>query len=654
MKKLHTDIETYSSIDLKSSGMYAYSESFDFEILMIAYAFDEGEVKIVDLAMGEKIPYEFQQAMRDPSVEKHAHNAAFERTCFNAIGFGTEIDQWHCSAVKSAYCGLPRSLEEVSAALKLGDEGKSAEGKALIRFFSVPCKATKKNGGRMRNQPHHDPEKWQRFKDYCVQDVVAERAIENKLLAYIMPSMDRELYVLDQEINDRGVELDMELVNSAIAMNEENAGILMNRMKEVSGLENPNSPTQMKTWLTAQLGRTVGSLTIESVKEMLAEAERIEDSESAEDTIEMLKLRQKTSKSAIKKYYAARNGITASGRIKGMFLFYGASRTGRWSGRLMQLHNMKRNSMKGLARAREAIKSRDLEFANMLYGDVSDVLAQLIRTTLVAKYGHTFAVADFSAIEARVIAWLAGEQWRIDLFKAGGDIYIQSYAQMMGIPVSEVTKDDRSKGKVAELACGYQGSVGALTKMGGEKMGLSQTEMKTIVNKWRDSNPNIVALWKALEVAAKKAIIRKAPQTVRGIEFRHDGYALIAKLPSGRELFYKGAQVVEGVYGTKIKYQGVDQDTKRWGWLDTYGGKLSENIVQAIARDLLAETQIELKSHGFKICMHVHDENIAEVKLDNAVAKLEEMNRIMGKEISWAKGLPLNAEGYLTPFYKKD
>lgn len=618
---------------------------------MVAYSFGEGPVSITDLSNGEKLPQIFLNAMTDPDTIKVAHNATFERVCFEAYGISTNISEWECTMVQVAICGYPLSLGQAASAMKLED-GKDTKGKALISYFCKPAKPTKTNGMRTRNLPHHDPEKWEDFKSYCVQDVVVEKAIDKRLEMYRPTQFERDLYVLDQEINDRGILIDMPFVDSARNIDAHRAKDNKLKMQKLTGLENPNSPAQLTGWLSGAMKEDITSLAKELIPPMIERA-------GSETVKKVLELRQKASKSSIKKYTAMELCSGWDNRARGLTQFYGANRTGRWAGRLIQLQNLPRIYLKRLDTAKEIILGGDPEIAGMAYEDVSDVLSQLIRTAFIAKEGHTFAVADFSAIEARVIAWLAGEQWRLDVFNSHGMIYEASAAMMFGVPLEEVTKESglRQKGKVAELALGYQGSIGALVAMGADKMGLSEPEMKDIVDKWRAKSPNIKKLWTSIERGAIKAtkIKNKIVYSDR-LEFLHDGRFLRIKLPSGRELFYPNAELTLNKWDrTSIRYKGVDQKIRKWVWIDSYGGKFTENIVQAIARDILAVSMVRLNDNGFNIVMHVHDEAVAEIPFDiSANERLEEMCEIMGSPITWAEGLPLGAEGYLSPFYKKD
>lgn len=652
-KQLHIDIETYSSIDIMTAGAYKYCESIDFEILMVAYAFDDEPIRMIDLALGDKIPQEFLDALMDPTIEKHAHNANFERNSFRAIGYDVPIEHWYCSAVKSAYCGLPLSLAMVSEALKLEEKGKLATGKALIRFFSIPIKPTKANGMRERNFPEHDMQKWEEFKLYCINDVEAEREIGKRLEAYIIPDFERVNYILDQQINDRGILVDIDMAKNAYQIDELHSAVMSEQLTKLTGLDNPNSPAQLKQWLSLAMGKEITTLAKEAMDTLVEEAE-------SEAVKEVLTLRKKSSKSSTKKYVAMLNCACYDDRVRGLFQFYGANRTGRWAGRLVQLQNLPQNHLKDLEQARSLIAAGDYELAAMFYDDISNVLSQLIRTTFIAKKNCTFAVADFSAIEARVIAWLANEKWRLDVFATHGKIYEASASMMFNVPIESVTKGSelRDKGKISELALGYQGALGALRKMGGEKMGLSDEEMNRIVKLWRKKNPSIVKLWDDVNEAAIRTIKTHKPVILtkfRNLKFDYNGDVLTIELPSGRKLYYQQATLATNRFGQEsVKYKGLDQVTKKWWWVDSYGGKFVENIVQAIARDLLAYSMQQLDKAGFWLVMHVHDEAVAEVDKTKGEELLEQMCDIMGTEVPWALGLPLKADGYITDFYKKD
>lgn len=656
-KNLFIDIETYSSVDIKESGAYKYIESPDFEILIIGYALDNGPVNIIDLAQGEEMPEEFEEALLDPECIKVAHNAVFERLSFKRVGHNVPAEQWYCTSVKAAYCGLPLSLDGVSKALNLTDK-KLDTGKALIKYFSCPCKATRINGMRTRNYPEHAPEKWEMYKEYNKYDVLAEREIFFKLERHIIPDIEREMYVLDQNINDRGILVDMELAESAIAVDNAYTALLTQRAQQLTGLENPNSPVQIRQWIEKQTGCAVLSLSKETMPDLLKEFS------DYPDVIELLNIRKKLSKTSIKKYYAMLNCAMKDHRVRGTFQFYGANRTGRWAGRLLQLQNLSKNHISHIEVPRELIRARDWESVEMMYDDVADILSQLVRTALIAAPGKVFSVADFSAIEARVISWLANEKWRMDVFRGDGKIYEATGAKMFNIPISSITKGSvlRDKSKISELALGYEGSLGALRRMGGERMGLSDTEMMSLVRKWRMANPAIVEMWKEIDEASKEAVRYQRPVscTCRNIIFDCDGEFMTIQLPSGRKLYYYGPRFKDKKIGRStmpsrvLCYQGVVQETKQWGEIDTYGGKLTENIVQAIARDLLGSSMLQLEAEGYHPVCHIHDECLVEVPEENAQAYYEEMARIMGTPPEWASDLPLRADGYVTPFYLKD
>lgn len=670
MDVLHIDIEAYSSIDIRKAGAYRYCRSIDFEVLLVAFAFNDEPTKIIDLAAGEKLPNRFTEALLDNKVKKVAHNAVFERQCFEQIGYKTPVEAWECTAIKSAYCGLPLALGKVSEALNLTST-KLATGKALIRYFCVPCKPTKTNGKRFRNFYYHNLEKWEDFKKYCIQDVEAEREICKRLAKYKIPKFERDNWILDQKINDKGVLLDLSMAKNATRIHSIYVSELIERAKELTGLDNPNSPAQLKKWLSNALGKPITTLAKNELNSLINEVE--------DGTIkEVLRIRKKLSKTSVKKYIAMLICACLDGRARGLFQFYGASRTGRWAGRLIQLQNLPQNKIKALEEARALIANNDYvgtinickriteEIGKEGYElDLSDLLSQLIRTTLIAKEGHTFSVADFSAIEARVIAWYASEEWRLEVFKGDGKIYEASASMMFNEPIENCQKTSgnglRAKGKVAELALGYQGGVGALKAMGGERMGLSETEMKTIVTKWRKANPKVVKLWKDVNNYAMIALKNKGRRVFskcKKLAYFYNGEVLQIRLPSGRCLFYFEPKLSTNHFDNKcIKYKGIHSETKKWVDLETYGGKLVENIVQATARDLLAFSMQNLDANGFDISLHVHDEAAAEIpdrgeELNEE--KLIEMCDIMSIRPDWAKDLPLTADGYLTPFYKKD
>ncbi len=585
MKLLSIDIETYSSVDLIKSGVYAYCESSDFEILLFAYAFnDDEEVHIVDLASGEKVPADIIKAMTDPTVLKTAYNANFERTCL-AKHFRKSMppDQWRCSSVHALMLGLPGNLDGVAKCLRLKVQ-KIKEGKALIRYFSVPCKPTKVNEGRTRNLPEHDLDKWATFKDYCKQDVEVERQIRKKLDAFPIPKVEQKLWELDQKINDEGVLIDNSLVNNAIQADKAFQDKLFEEAVRLTGLENPNSPAQLKGWLLKQ-GLEVDSLAKKNVETLMSDVEKPE-------VKRLLKLRQAMSKTSVKKYEAMERSICPDQRIRGLLQFYGANRTGRWAGRLVQIHNLPRNSLKDLQIARELLESGKYEALELLFESVSDVLSQLIRTTFIPSKGNRFVVADFSAIEARVIAWLAGERWRMDVFQSHGKIYEASAAQMFKVPIETIDKGSllRQKGKIAELALGYGGSKGALMQMGALEMGLTEDELPELVSAWREANPKIVKLWWGIEAAAIKAVKEKAVVKMQyGLTFHYTKGILFITLPSGRSLAYVRPKIgIDERFGKEqLTYEGTEQGSKQWGRIPTYGGKLTENIIQAIARDCL-------------------------------------------------------------------
>ncbi|WP_079525420.1 DNA polymerase [Solibacillus isronensis] len=649
MNLLSIDIETYSSVDLIKSGVYAYCESADFEILLFAFAVDDDDVEIVDLASGEKIPDDIVSAILDPAVIKTAYNANFERTCL-AKHFHQPMppDQWRCSSVHALMLGLPGYLDGVAKCLKLKEQ-KMKEGKALIRYFSVPCKPTKVNGGRTRNLPEHDLEKWGTFKDYCKQDVEVERQIRKKLEVFSIPKVEQQLWELDQKINDVGVLIDKSLVINAIQADESFQNDLFKEAVCLTGLENPNSPTQLKGWLLKQ-GIEVSSLTKKNVETLMGEVENLE-------VKRLLELRQAMSKTSVKKYEAMDRSICPDQRIRGLLQFYGANRTGRWAGRLVQIQNLPRNSLKDLQIAKGLLKSGNYEALELLFSSVSDVLSQLIRTAFIPSQGNRFIVADFSAIEARVIAWLGGERWRMDVFQSHGKIYEASAAQMFKVPIETIDKGSplRQKGKIAELALGYGGSKGALMQMGALEMGLTEDELPELVSAWREANPNIVKLWWGIEAAAIKAVKEKAVVKMQyGLTFHYTKGILFITLPSGRSLAYVRPRIgIDERFGKEqLTYEGTEQGSKQWGRIPTYGGKLTENIIQAVARDCLAVSMLRLDEAGYRINFHVHDEVILDVPVGKG--SMEEVEIIMGQSIDWAPGLPLGADSFETYYYKKD
>lgn len=646
MKTLSIDIETYSSAPLQKSGVYRYVEADDFEILLFSYSVDSTPVKVVDLACGEKIPDEVISALTDDSVTKWAFNASFERIClsrFLAYPTGKYLSpkSWKCSMVWAAIMGLPLSLEGVGAVLGL-EKQKLTEGKELIRYFCQPCSPTKSNGQRTRNFPHHAPDKWRLFKKYNIRDVETEMAIQARLVKYPVPDFVWEEYHIDQEINDRGVALDMELVQQAIAMDSRSRAELTTAMKEITELENPNSVQQMKQWLSDN-GLKTDTLGKKAVTDLMKTAPpKLQN---------VLTLRQQLAKSSVKKYQSMETAVCSNGRARGMFQFYGANRTGRWAGRIIQMQNLPQNHLDDLAQARDLVRGGDFEAVEMLYEDVPDTLSQLIRTAFIPKEGCKFIVSDFSAIEARVIAWLAGEKWRQKVFADGGDIYCASASQMFGVPVEKhgVNGHLRQKGKIAELALGYGGSVGALKAMGAIEMGLTEDELPELVSAWRQANPHIVKLWWDIDRAVKDSVIKKTTTEAYGLKFTCRSGMLFIYLPSGRRLAYVKPKIGENKFGGScITYEGVGS-TKKWERLESYGPKFVENIVQATARDILCYAMKTLRHCS--IVMHIHDELVIEADSD---ISLELICKQMSKTPPWANGLLLRADGYETYFYKKD
>lgn len=649
IRTLGIDIETFSSEDISACGVYKYVESDDFTILLFAYAINDGPVQIVDFASGEKLPERIFEALTDSSVLKTAFNAAFERTCIGRYyGIRLHPEQWECTMIRCAMLGLPLSLAQAGKVLNLEDQ-KMTEGKALIKYFSCPCKSTKTNGGRTRNLPEHAPDKWATFKRYCIRDVEVEQAIRQKTLGFKIPTSEHALYVVDQHINDRGVLLDMDFVYQAIQMDTVYKGRLNAEAAKLTGLDNPNSVMQLRGWLEEQTGSTVTALTKKDIPDLLAGTDDM--------TVKrLLAIRQEMAKTSTKKYEAMCKATCADNRVRGLLQFYGANRTGRWAGRLVQVQNLPQNHIEDLDLARSLVKEGDLDMFEMMFGNVPDTLSQLIRTAFIAKDGHIFMVCDFSAIEARVIAWLAGEQWRLEVFRTHGKIYEASASMMFHVPVEEITKTDprRQKGKIAELALGYQGGVGAMKTMGGERMGLSESEMTEIVTNWRKANPAIVKLWGNVEDCAKATITTGQLTECRGLQFYKSMGLLMIKLPSGRSLCYPKPAIGTNRFGNEsITYEGLNQTTKQWGKQETYGGKLVENIVQGIARDCLAVAMLRLEKAGYPIVFHVHDEVIIEAK-NNGSQTLEAIEEIFRTPILWAEDLPLKGAGYVTPYYLKD
>lgn len=646
MKSLSIDIETFSSVSLAKSGVYRYVEALDFEILLFGYSVDGGAVQVIDLACGEKIPGDVITALTDEAVTKWAFNASFERVClsrFLRLPTGEYIDpvSWHCSMVWAATMGLPLSLEGVGAVLKL-DKQKLTEGKDLIKYFCQPCTPTKANGERTRNYPYHAPDKWSAFKKYNIRDVEAEMLIQARLVKFPVPESVWDEYHLDQEINDRGVALDIALVQEAIEIDGRSRSELTAAMKHITELDNPNSVQQMKQWL-ADNGMETDTLGKKAVVDLLKTAPPV--------LADVLMLRQQLAKSSVKKYQTMENAVCADGRARGMFQFYGANRTGRWAGRLIQMQNLPQNHLEDLAEARSLVRVGDFDALEMLYEDVPDTLSQLIRTAFIPRDGAKFIVSDFSAIEARVIAWFAGEKWRQDVFEGDGDIYCASASQMFKVPVEKhgINGHLRQKGKIAELALGYGGSAGALKAMGALGMGLTEDELQPLVTAWRQANSHIVQFWWDVDRAATEAVRDKSICVTHGIKFYCQSAMLFIVLPSGRRLAYVKPRIGENKFGGQcITYEGVGS-TKKWERLDSYGPKFVENIVQATARDILCYAMQTLRCCS--VVMHVHDEVVIEA---DSRMSLKVVCEQMGRTPPWAKGLLLRADGYETDFYKKD
>ena len=663
MKDLFIDLETYSPVPLKKSGTYPYAESDDFEILLFGYSVDGAPVHVVDIACGEKVPEEILAALTDNTVTKWAFNAAFERVClsywlqkhypdyFESYSIPEDsvrnyLDPvgWRCHMIWSAYVGLPLSLEGAGAVLKL-DNQKLLEGKDLIKYFCVPCTPTKTNGGRTRNLPHHAPGKWAMFKKYNKRDVEVEIAIHERLQKYPVPEFVWDEYSLDQEINDRGIAVDMGVVENAIAFDERSRRELSDELRQLTAMDNPNSVAQMKCWL-ADNGLETDTLGKKAVSSMMSEA--------SEYLQKVLALRQQLAKSSVRKYLAMKDCLCADGRARGCFQFYGANRSGRWAGRHIQLQNLPQNHLPDLEDARSLVKAGDYDAVQMLYGDVPDTLSQLIRTAFVPRPRYKFIVSDFSAIEARVLSFLAGEQWRMDVFENNGDIYCASASAMFGVPVEKhgINGHLRQKGKIAELALGYGGSVGALKAMGALEMGLKESELQPLVNSWRQANPNIVQFWWDIDDAVKEAVIQHTEVEAHGLRFIWKSAMLFIELPSGRRLAYVKPKLGTNQFGgDTITYMGTGS-TKKWERIESYGGKLTENLVQATARDCLAEAIERLEAAGYPVVFHIHDEIVVDAPPGRQ--DLEQMEALMAQVPKWAEGLPLNADGWTNEFFKKD
>lgn len=653
-RTLSIDLETYSEIDIAKCGSFRYIDDESFEILLLGYAFDDEPVTVIDLTADEEVPADFLAALYDPEVTKTAWNCAFERFgLWKHFGRYCPPEQWSDTMILSAVCGLPLGLGEAGKALRLeADEAKDREGKALIRYFCSPCRPTKVNGGRTRNLPQHDTDKWALFIEYNRQDVVAERTIRKRLLRWEPDSLEHRFWCLDARINERGMRVDRELVHNAISMDERYKAELTKQAVAISGLENPNSVAQIKQWLLEQEGIEVPSLNKKVVAEVVSQL-------TGERAKQFMALRARLAKSSTKKYEAMERSACADAHIKGCFQFYGANRTGRFAGRRVQLQNLPQNHMEDLAVARSLVRDNDYETVRLLYDSVSDTLSELIRTALIPEPGHRFIVADFSAIEARVIAWIAGEQWRLDVFRNGGDIYCASASQMFHVPVVKHGENGhlRQKGKIAELALGYGGGANALKAFGADKMGMTEEEMVNTVDLWREASPRVCALWRALERAAIRCVAHKTPQVsaIGGIRFEMECGILWMTLPSGRRIAYYGAEYGPSRFHRDrraLSYMGVDQKTKRWGRVETWGGKLAENVTQATARDCLRDTMLALEDAGYDIRAHVHDEVIISEPRDGRT--VEDVSAIMGRELPWASGLPLRGDGYACDFYMKD
>lgn len=650
MNVISIDIETFSDIDLGKCGVYRYAESPSFDILLFSYSMDDGQIKLIDLASGEKLPEEIINALMDASIIKTAFNANFERVCLmkylcRVLGKEVYLDpsSWRCSEVQAAMLGLPLHLEGVAQVLQL-EEQKMSEGKALIRYFCMPCKPTAANGGRTRNLPSDAPEKWEQFKAYNIRDVQVELAIRKKLEKYPIPEAEHDLYVLDQKINDRGFQADMNFVMQAITCDRQFSVAATEKAYELTGLENPNSVAQLKDWLVGR-GVEVESLSKKNVQELVGETEG--------EVKEALKLRLLMAKTSVRKYEALERAVCSDGRVHGLLQFYGANRTGRWAGRLVQVQNLPQNHLEDLKLARDLVKEGRFEDIELLFGNTPGVLSELIRTAFVPKEGHRFIVADFSAIEARVISWLAGEKWRLEVFASHGKIYEAAASMMFHVPIEEVTKGSplRQKGKISELACGYGGGVGALKAMGALEMGVEEVELQGLIDNWRTANPRIVNFWWEVDKAAITAVKERTKTRTHGIIFTYQSGMLFVTLPSGRNLVYVKPKLMLNKFGREgLTYEGIGA-TKKWERIETYGPKIVENIVQATSRDLLADAMLRLDHAGFAIVAHVHDEVICEVP--EGESSVEEICSFMSKGPKWAQGLPLTADGYECEFYQK-
>lgn len=657
MRHLSIDIETKSSVDIGKAGLYRYAQSDDFEVLLFAYSLDDQEVEIVDLAQGEKIPQHITDYLKNPDVIKHAYNAAFEWYCLNRAGYETPLGQWRCTMAHGLYCGYTAGLDATGKAIGLPqNKQKLSTGKALIRYFCVPCKPTKTNGNRTWNLPKHAPEKWNLFKEYCKQDVVTEHAILRRLSLFPMPEDEIKLWQMDVRMNAFGVRVDEDLIHGALSIDSFSTSQLEAEARSITGLNNPNSTSQLLSWLSEN-GMELSNLQKATVEEVL------EKEELPENVGRVLRIRQQLGKTSIKKYVAMDTAKGADSRVRGLTQYYGANRTGRWAGRLVQMQNLPRNYIKTLDYARGLVKAQNYAGLKLLYGNVPDTLSQLIRTAFIPSEGNKFVVADFSAIEARVIAWLAGEQWVNEVFATHGKIYEATASQMFHVPIEKIAKGNpeyalRQKGKVATLALGYQGGSNALIAMGALNMGLTEEELPDIVQRWRNANPRIRDLWYAVEQAALAAMQTAQPQAINGLIFALEGdliYGqsfLTVQLPSGRKLFYPKPFLQENQFGRMaIHYYTVGQQTRKWEVTSTYGGKMTENIVQAIARDCLAETLKRIDAKDLQVVFHVHDEVIIDAPVETTV---DEICALMAEPIAWAPGLVLKGAGFEGSYYMKD
>lgn len=649
---LYIDIETYSSEPLKEVGLFKYAASSDFEILLIGYAFNAEPIQIIDCASGEEWPERFETALLDPDVIKVAHNAMFERTCFKRVGYDIPSTDWTCTMILSAYCGLPLKLEDVASVLNLPTQ-KLNTGTLLINYFSKPCKPTKSNGGRLRNLPQHNTEKWEAFKEYLRHDVGATRDIVNYLENYKIPQFDIDLYVIDQKINDLGISVDTTFANQALLIYDHYTEKLQKELKNITGLDNPNSVAQLKSWLTVRTKKAIESLTKASVAELIKTA--------SGPVRRVLEIRQELGKTSVKKYSAMLNCVYGSdNRIRGLFQYYGANSTGRWASRLVQLHNLPQNHIPDLELARELVLEGDDDTLEMCYGSVIDTLSQLIRTAFVSRPDHTLGVADFSAIESRVISWYANEEWRLEVFKTHGKIYEATAAKMFGIPFESITKDSeyRQRGKVAELALGFGGSKDAITRM--DRKNEIPDELKPgLVRTWRKANPKIVKLWSKINTYALQAVKTRKRLICKldfcNLIFESDGLVFSITLPSGHVLYYWEPRIGKNKFdGESVTYMNMNQVTKKWVREDTYGGKLVENIVQATARDLLGHNMIKMDKLNYNMVIHVHDEIGCEIPKHASKEGLQAMLNTLCEDVEWAPNLPMAAAGYLTDFYRKD